>query len=150
MTRILTFVAVLMCSAVALAQNPPQTPAAKDANAKAFETLQGTWIITSFNGQASEAGVEVGLVVAGEKYHQTVGEQVPERGGLKIDASKKPIEIDLVITEGNDAGKTQLGVFEITGDKLTMKLGVPGETKRPTGLAAEEGFFVLIATKKPK
>ena len=150
MTRILPLAAVLMCSAVALAQTPRQTPAAPNATAKAFETLQGTWIVTSFNGQASDPGVEVAFVVTGEKYHQTVGDQVPERGGLKIDASKKPMVIDLVITEGGDAGKTQLGVFEITGDKLTMKLGVPGETRRPTGLAAEEGFFVLIATKKAK
>ena len=150
MTRILTVAAILMCSAVALAQNPPPPPAATAANAKALETLQGTWIITSFNGQAPETGVDVALVVTGEKYHQTVGDQVPERGGLKIDASKKPMTIDLVITEGGDAGKTQLGVFEVAGDKLTMKLGVPGETKRPTGLAAEEGFFVMIATKKAK
>jgi len=119
-----------------------------DPNAAVLASLQGKWVINSFNGQAvGEGGMEVSLTFTGDKYAQAMNGEVNERGTIKLDASKKPMTIDLIITEGSDAGKTQLGVFEVTADKLTANLNTPGTTQRPADFTPQEGFFVFVATK---
>src|SRR5262245_38725844 len=119
-----------------------------DPNAAALASLQGKWVINSFNGQpVGEGGMEVSLTFTADKYAQTMNGEVNERGSIKLDASKKPMTIDLIITEGDDAGKTQLGVFEVAGDKLTATLNTPGTTQRPADFTPQEGFFVFVATK---
>ena len=84
-------------------------------------------MITSINGQTAPQGSpEMTLTFTGDTYHQTLGGEVNERGTIKLDASKKPMTIDLIITEGPDAGKTQLGIFEVTGDTVRASLDTPG------------------------
>jgi|RhiMetdeSRZDD1v2_1073273.scaffolds.fasta_scaffold00350_15 uncharacterized protein (TIGR03067 family) len=119
-----------------------------DPNAAALASLQGKWVINSLNGQtAAEGGMEISLTFTGDKYAQTMNGEVNERGTIKLDASKKPMTIDLIITEGGDAGKTQLGVIEITGDKLTANLDIPGAGQRPSDLSPREGSLLFVATK---
>ena len=108
--------------------------------------LQGTWVITSVNGQPPTP--EMSLTFTGDKYHQTVGSDVNERGTIKVDASKKPMLIDLIITEGSDAGKTQLGVIEVSGDGLRGNLSLAGAKERPTDFTAKEGLILFVAKKK--
>ena len=55
--------------------------------------------------------------------------------------------IDFTILEGDDAGKPQVGVLEVSGDSLTLKLGQPGSTERPTSMSAENGFVIVTAKK---
>jgi hypothetical protein len=50
--------------------------------------------------------------------------------------------IDLAITEGNDTGKLQPGLFEIKGDTLLLSLASPGNP-RPTTLDGAELKLVL-------
>ncbi|HYN05919.1 MAG TPA: TIGR03067 domain-containing protein [Vicinamibacterales bacterium] len=144
MTRIATLAAAVLLTAGVLAQGAkPITPAQAQAS------LQGTWVVKSFNGQpAGEGDQEVTLIVTGDKYAQSVGGTVNERGTVKIDPSKTPMTIDLNILEGDDTGKLQLGVIEITGDTLTCKLNTPGVATRPANLALEEGFFVVVAARR--
>jgi uncharacterized protein (TIGR03067 family) len=119
-----------------------------DPNAAALASLQGKWVINSLNGQsAPEGGMEISLTFTGDKYAQTMNGEVNERGTIKLDASKKPMTIDLIITEGSDAGKTQLGVIQVTGDKLTANLDMPGAGQRPADLAPREGSLLFVATK---
>ena len=88
------------------------------------------------------------LTFTGDKYHQTLGAEVNERGTIKVDASKKPMMIDLIITEGQDAGKTQLGVFEVTGGEIRANLNTPGTTLRPPDFTIKEGFIMFVGKKK--
>lgn len=81
------------------------------------------------------------------KYTQTVNGTVVERGTFKIDASKKPMPLDLIITEGTDAGTVQLGVAEVTASTLRGKLAPPGVTTRPTDFAPAEGYGTFTAVK---
>jgi uncharacterized protein (TIGR03067 family) len=118
-----------------------------DPNAAALASLQGKWVINSLNGQTAEGGMEISLTFTGDKYAQTMNGEVNERGTIKLDASKKPMTIDLIITEGGDAGKTQLGVFEVTADKLTANFDIPGAGQRPADLAPREGSLLFVATK---
>ena len=108
--------------------------AAQDDVKKELAKFQGNWIITSMNGEPVPAEAEAYLVFSGDKYEQWTGDQVDERGTIKLDITSKPMKFDLVIAEGNDAGKTQLGVYELTADTLTVSLATPGETGRPAAL----------------
>jgi uncharacterized protein (TIGR03067 family) len=125
------------------------TVSAQNAVPKDLVPLQGTWVITSVNGQdLAAAGASMTLTIAADKYTQTVNGTVNERGTLKLDTAKKPIAIDLIITEGDDANKTQVGVVEVSGATMKLKLALPGQTTRPTDFAPADGVILAIATKK--
>ena len=112
---------------------------AQDDTKKELEKLQGNWAITSFNGQDVPSEAQAFLVFNGDKYEQWNNGSVDERGTIRIDPKTKPMSIDLIITEGNDAGKTQPGVYELT-DSTTLSIGlaVPGTTTRPSAIANAE------------
>ena len=116
----------------------------------AAAALQGTWLITSINGKAAPEGSPLTLTFAGDKYHQTYGGEVNERGTIKVNAAKKPMTIDLIITEGSDAGKTQLGIIAVTGDTLRAKFGTPGAQQRPTDFTITEGSLMVEGKKQVK
>ena len=123
----------------------------QETMSKELTSLQGTWIITAFNGEDHPAGApEVTLSFTNDKYAQSFDGNVVERGTVKIDASKKPMWMDLQIVEGDDANKLQLGIAQIADGKMTFKLATPGATTRPTDFAVADGFLVFSMTKKPK
>jgi uncharacterized protein (TIGR03067 family) len=123
------------------------TQGSKDTTGGA--ALQGTWVLTSLNGQAMPEGApELTLTITGDKYHQTLGSEVNERGTIKVDASKKPMTIDFVITEGADAGKTQLGVIEVSGDTMRASLDTPGAGQRPTDFTVKDDVIRFVGKKR--
>jgi len=139
--RRVTLVSVVLLAATA-------SMLAQSGLSKELESLQGTWVLTSSDGQSLEgSGQTTSVVITGDKYAQTQDGKVVERGTIKLDASKTPIAIDLLITEGDDANKTQLGVLRIDGDTITAKLSTPGSTNRPTDFTPAEGYVVLVAKK---
>ena len=120
----------------------------KPAADKGVPALQGVWNVLTINGQATaDAGMTMTLTITGDKYVQAVNGNANERGTIKVDQSKKPMTIDFNIMEGDDTGKPQVGLVDVAGDTMTMKLGTPGNTTRPSGMAAEEGFFLVTAKK---
>lgn len=122
------------------------TQAAKPATAK---SLQGTWILTSINGQTAPQGApEVSITFEGDKYHQTIAGEVNERGTFKLDPAKKPATIDLAITEGDDAGKAQLGILDVADDEIRFSLDRPGAGQRPGDFTVKEGAIVFVGKKK--
>lgn len=111
--------------------------------------LQGTWVITSLNGDSMPMGApELTLTFTGDAYHQAVGGDVNERGRIKVDASKKPMTIDFVITEGDDAGKAQLGVIEVSGDTMRASLDIPGAGRRPTDFTVKDSVIAMAGKKR--
>lgn len=142
MRRAISLAAALLVTAGLAAQTAkPPTPA------PALTTAQGTWVIKTFNGQPAGEG-EISLTITGDKYAQTVNGTVNERGTLTIDPAKKPMTIDLTIQEGDDAGKLQLGLVEIAGDTMTLKLNVPGTPTRPKDMSVEEGLILVVCDRK--
>jgi uncharacterized protein (TIGR03067 family) len=73
---------------------------------------------------------------------------VDETGLFKVDASKTPMTVDLIIQEGDAAGKTQLGIFDVKGDTLRLLLNTAGATVRPTSLEKADGELFIVAQKK--
>ena len=141
MTRFSIAVAVFALAGSVLAQESKE--------AKGAAALQGTWVISSINGQsAPEGSPEMTLTFTGDKYSQAVGGEVNERGTVTLDASKTPMTIDLAIVEGPDAGKTQLGIVEITGTALRASLDTPGAQQRPKDFTITEGSIMFVGKKK--
>jgi uncharacterized protein (TIGR03067 family) len=139
----------ILIFAVAVAIAPALMAQQKPADAaKGVPALQGTWNILTINGQSiADSGTTMTMEITGDKYAQKVNGEVNERGSIKVDASKKPMTIDFTITEGNDAGKPQAGLVDVTGDSMTMHLSQPGDATRPTSLSPQEGFFLVTAKK---
>jgi uncharacterized protein (TIGR03067 family) len=121
--------------------------AAQDDVKKELDKLKGDWLITTVNGQDIPTEAEAYLVFNGDKYEQWVNNAVNERGTITLDIKTKPMQMDMVITEGDDAGKRQLGLFEVTADALTLTMATPGETTRPTALNSGAINAVLKKTK---
>ena len=139
-------VLALAGTSVARAQTPQAPTAAKS---QFLQNLQGAWILTSADGQdLAGSGQEVVITITGNNYVQTVNGQQVERGSFKVDDTKKPVTLDLIIAEGDDAGQTQLGILQLDGKTMQGKLTQPGLTARPTDFAPADGFFVFTAVKK--
>ena len=144
MTRLAILVAAVLLTVGAHGQQKPAQPPSDQALAP----FQGAWSIVSINGKdLAGTGAEMGLTVMADKYAQTISGEVVERGAIKVDATKKPIAIDFLIGEGADAGKTQLGLVQIAGEAMTLKLNVAGLTERPTTMGAQEGQFLFVLKK---
>ena len=139
MLRIAAALCAIALASPLSAQKPPAAAAA----------LQGTWIFQSINSQsAPEGSPEMTLTFSGANYQQAAGGQVNERGTFKVATAKKPMTIDLTIVEGDDAGKTQLGIFEVSGDTLRANFGRAGATTRPTDMTVKAETLLLVAKKK--
>lgn len=120
----------------------------QDDTRKELEKLQGKWAVATFNGQEVPAEALAFLVFTGDKYEQWNNGSVDERGTIKIDPKTKPMSIDLLITEGTDAGKTQPGVYELTDSTaLSIGLSAPGNTTRPSAIASAELQVLLRKAK---
>ena len=137
-------VTVVMAMAVAAAASART----QDAVPKEMQPLQGTWVVTQINGDAAPSENQTALVIAGSKYSETVDGTVDETGLFKVDASKTPMTVDLVIQEGDDAGKTQLGVFDVKGDTMRLLLNTAGATVRPTSLEKPDGELFIVAQRR--
>lgn len=114
-----------------------------------LKMLQGTWVVSTQNGQDATGGPETTITITDNKYLQTSAGSVLERGTFTIDASKKPIALDVSVTEGDEAGSTKVGIIDVT--ETTMKAKVSsagGSTTRPTDFTVTDGFVVLTLTKK--
>jgi uncharacterized protein (TIGR03067 family) len=55
--------------------------------------------------------------------------------------------IDLAITEGEDSGKAQLGIVELTDGTLRMCLDTPGAGQRPSEFGVKDSVILVEARK---
>jgi uncharacterized protein (TIGR03067 family) len=150
----MTLAAIVALTTVAAAQSATQSgtqaaPAKPDATkSKTLTELQGAWVFATVNGNDTTGQPEIIITITDNKYVQTINGDVVERGTFKIDDTKKPIQVDLTIGEGQDAGKTQLGVMELSGGVLKAKMATAGEATRPTDFAPADEAFAFTAVKK--
>ena len=152
MNRRITPLVLALAFAVApmvAAQAPRSAAPQGDKLTGTLASLQGVWKMTTTNGQdIAAAGQDMTITITGSNYVQALNGQVVEKGSFKIDETKKPMTMDLSITEGDSAGMTQFGVFELKGTTLTGKMAEPGGTTRPTDFTIAEGFFTFVMVKK--
>jgi uncharacterized protein (TIGR03067 family) len=130
-------------------------PGAKDDKDKDdLKKFDGTWVFTAWDhaGEAlpAEARDTAKWTIKGGKYtFEFAG--MTEEGTIKLDPSKKPATIDIAITEGQDKGKDQVGIYKIEGETITVCLAAPGAKDRPTEFrSTEENGFILATIKRGK
>ncbi len=114
--------------------------------------VEGSWAATSLMFEDKKLPAEVleklmpVFTFKEGKYTSLVMGKQDEAGSYKIDAKMKPAHIDLMIEDGKDKGKTQLGLIAVDGDVLKMTLAGPGEKDPPKNF--EGGAGIIVASFK--
>jgi uncharacterized protein (TIGR03067 family) len=116
---------------------------ADDAGAKQdLEKLQGEWtmVMGEIEGQAmpEQMRATARRVAKDDETTITIGGQLFMKAKFTVDPSKSPKAIDYNMTGGPTSGKTQLGIYEIDGERVKFCFGSPGK-ERPTNFKTEAG-----------
>jgi uncharacterized protein (TIGR03067 family) len=126
---------------------------AKDeAVKKDRKRYEGTWQVVSLEVDGNKAAEDDArkITVTNEADGKSAIEvegKVVARGTSEIDPTKKPKEVDLTVTEGENSGKTALGVYRFGEDARTVCLAQPGKD-RPTEFTAPAGSGHVLAVLK--
>jgi len=103
--------------------------------------LEGEWrfVALQVDGADMPAGAltESRLLIDGDRFRMESPEGAYD-GHFTIDAAAEPMRIDINFVEGPEAGNSSEGIFEITGDQLTMCIGVVGAS-RPKSFSTRPG-----------
>ena len=120
---------------------------------KELEKFQGTWTFDSVEagGKKLPADQFKGITITfkHDSYSVKQGDKVVEAATHKLDPSKSPKTLDASVTEGPNKGMVILGIYEISGDTLTVCFDPEGK-KRPTEFKGESGSQTLVVHKRVK
>jgi uncharacterized protein (TIGR03067 family) len=128
-------------------------PKGKDDPKDAIKAFEGEWQFSSWEQGGTELPKEfldaAKWKVKDGKYTFSAGDQT-EEGTIKLDPEKKPATLDFEITAGNDKGKTQVGIYKVEKEAITLCLARPGEKDRPTEFssAGDKGFILIVMKRK--
>jgi uncharacterized protein (TIGR03067 family) len=136
--RIFTSFNMMVLALGALVFGSGRAVPAEDKEAK---SLNGTWQVVSqwTNGKEDLIPKEGGDMVTlnDGKYTIKEGDKDICKGTFKLDSTKTPMSIDKTMTEGDDKGKTTLGIYQLTGDEVKVSWSRTGEVDRPAGFEAK-------------
>jgi uncharacterized protein (TIGR03067 family) len=123
-----------------------------DAIKKDRKKYEGTWQVVSLEVDGNKTNEEDAkkILVINEvdgKWVIEVEGKVVERGTSVIDPTKKPKTVDLATTEGENSGKTVLGIYEFGDDTRKVCLAQSGK-ERPTEFSAPAGSGHILAVLK--
>ena len=97
--------------------------------------LQGEWLMATAGGGGQALPSDMlknsKRVCRGDETTVVVGGQLLMKAKFTLDPAKKPKSIDYRVTGGPNAGKTQLGIYELDGDTVKFCFSAPGKD-RPT------------------
>jgi len=111
----------------------------EEAIKRDYERLTGTWRLTS----AVKDGKGDKFTISGDPALGTSG-----AGTFTIDATKNPKTVDSLQSEGPDAGKTALGIYEIIDDNTKRACWAPPGKERPTEFTSKPGSGHLLQVWK--
>jgi uncharacterized protein (TIGR03067 family) len=123
---------------------------------KELQKFQGAWSVVALEINGRKAPAELlknsRVEFKGDKYTFRSGEQTVEGTVTRADPSKTPKEIDTQHSTGASKGKTVKGIYEVEGDTLKLRLGIPGDSERPKTFvlkAGEPGRLYVLKHNKP-
>lgn len=107
------------------------------------EAHLGQWrqVVTIMDGKEIPTEGPTILTVTGNDYTVTMNGAIFQKGTMKIDRSKSPVQSDLTITEGFMAGQTVHQISRIEGDVFISCFGA----KRPTEFTSESGSGHILS-----
>lgn len=120
-----------------------------------FQKLAGVWVCSSAANDGKPIPEEVvktlRLTITKEGGYKTErGDQVLFDSTCKLDPAKTPKQIDMLGTEGENKGKSALGIYALDGDKLTICYTMPGKD-RPKEFESKAGSAAtMIVWKRGK
>jgi uncharacterized protein (TIGR03067 family) len=118
-----------------------------------LKKIQGTWQFTehSMAGQAVPADQlkEMTITFKGDKFTVHMGDKVVQGGTHKFDPSKKPMQVDAELTEGEGKGNTMLGICEMKGDTMRVCFDPMGK-ERPTSFTAKDNHMTATVKRVKK
>ncbi|HMP04220.1 MAG TPA: TIGR03067 domain-containing protein [Gemmatales bacterium] len=115
------------------------------------DPLVGVWTLETLEVNGEPQAV-AGIVFECKPgtYTLKAGDQLIEAGKYKLDAKADPKTIDLEITEGDDKGKKQLGIWKKDGAALVLCFGFPAADVRPKEFTAAKDSNQIMARLKKK
>jgi uncharacterized protein (TIGR03067 family) len=136
---------------VLVAAEPPKG----DPSKKDLQRIQGDWALQSMVIDGAKASDDEAqslfITVKDSEYATYLFSKALGKVTFKLDAAKKPKEIDLTPAAGPQKGKKLLGIYELKEDQWRICSAPPG-AKRPTEFASKEGsghrFYVWDREKK--
>jgi RNA polymerase sigma factor (sigma-70 family) len=147
--------AVVVTGAGLAAVVPKALGAADDAaKAKAeLKKFQGTWVEVYVEkaGQKQEPVGDHQVKFDGETFSVADRGDVREKGTIKLNPSKNPMEIDIRVEGRNNEEKIVLGIYTWDGENLKLCGGEPGGGTRPTEFKTtpEGGFLLVVKRQSP-
>jgi uncharacterized protein (TIGR03067 family) len=135
------YLALAAIGACALLAHRPIDARAADADQ---EKLQGKWKVESFdyNGMPVEAMKDAVREFNLDKYSLTPTSGDVFSGTVKLDSSKKPKQINLLVND-----RTLKGIYEIDGEMLKISYRLEGD-ERPTEFTSKPDSGVVLAVHK--
>jgi len=106
-----------------------------------LDLLQGLWSITGLQTDGRPMPPEMmegaRIRIQGARF-TTTGMGAVYEGTIQLNESQDPRWIDMQFDAGPEKGNTNLGIYELAGDRWTLCLATRGST-RPTGFSAPAG-----------
>jgi uncharacterized protein (TIGR03067 family) len=104
--------------------------------------LEGEWAMISavFNGQPLDPSMVkfCKRITRGNVTTVLAGPQTMLKAQFTLDNSKHPNAINYVNLHGANKGKSQLGIFELSGSELKIRMSAPGQP-RPADFSSKPG-----------
>ena len=102
---------------------------------RGLRPLQGEWVMASLGtGKATSSDVSklYKLSIKGDRWMLTATKKdKTTTWSIKVDPSKKPMTIDVFVTEGDKRKIAWRGIYKLEGDSLLIYYNTPGGV-RPT------------------
>ncbi len=132
------------------------SPSKDDSSRGELDKLRGIWLTISLINDGKtlvdekappKEGPATKLVYDGNKWMIKVGDKTVAGGVFKIDATRKPKEIDILDESGVKNEKTKLGIYELDGDTYRFCLAPAGKP-RPTEFTSRSGSGYSLGVSK--
>lgn len=116
-----------------------------------LELLQGTWKFEAVELDGRKIDVEplkdIVRIVDGHDITWKNKDEVIARTTITFDPTKEPKTMDSTFVDGENQGKTMLGIYEIDGDEFRI-CAAQFDRVRPTEFASPPGSGTLIFKAK--
>jgi uncharacterized protein (TIGR03067 family) len=116
--------------------DPQEKAGAKpdEAEKKELEKVTGVWVHVGDNVPPENADAR--LIYRGREFEGRLGDKILFKRSVKLDPTKSPKELDLILGSGPNQGKTLLGLYELDAENYRGCLAGP-DKPRPAKLSPE-------------